>query len=147
MPYANEIPGHGGAVNTSRRRGEKHALIFGAIAGPSAAVTVTLIKANAISAGLVFELIGSLILGAIIGSYMSLMIMSPILGFFYQWRLIRYREKSGIPHPSPHSHGGDKWLELDDDDPLRDQVDARLKAAMRNNKFPDRTEDWPDILR
>ena len=58
----------------------------------------------------------------------GLMLLGPLLGWFYQWRLIRYRERNGIPSPTPHSYGGDKWLELDDDDPLRAEVDARLNA-------------------
>ena len=56
------------------------------------------------------------------------MLLGPLLGWFYQWRLIRYRERNGIPSPIPHSYGGDKWLELDNDDPLRAVVDARLNA-------------------
>lgn len=148
MPYANEMPGAGGGpANRSRRKGEKHALIIGAIAGPLAGITATLLKGNSVSAGLMLELLGAAIGGAIAGAYGSLLLLSPLLGFFYQWRLIRYRERNGIPHPTPHSYRGDKWLELDDDDPLREEVDARLRAVQHNMRIQDGTEDWPDILR
>ena len=81
------------------------------------------------------------------GPFIGLMLFGPILGWFYQWRLIRYRERNGIPDPTPHSYGGDKWLELDDDDPLRAEVDAQLKARDNDTRITDGTEDWPDIFR
>ncbi len=62
------------------------------------------------------------------GPFMGLVLLGPLLGRLYQWRLIRYRERNGIPSPTPHSYDGDKWLELDDDDPLRAEIDARLNA-------------------
>jgi len=126
MPYWNEIPAAGRPLNRSRRKGAKHAIVFGVIAGPTAFITAAIVKSDGLSAKLIFELLGGAILGGIFGAYGSLMLLSPLLGFIYQWRLIRYREKNGIPHPTPHFWSGDKWLELDDDDPLRNEVDSRL---------------------
>jgi hypothetical protein len=76
-----------------------------------------------------------------VGPFLGLVVIGTFLGWFYQWRLIRYREENGIPHPSPHSYGGDKWLELDDDDPLRVEIDARLRAMQQSGRLPDETED------
>jgi hypothetical protein len=124
MPYWNEIPGAGepGPLNRSRRKAMKHSIFLGiitctpwAIAGSKPYSNNTFFYVMSVFAGIF-----------VAGPFFGLMVISPILGLFYQWRLIRYRERNGIPHPTPHSYRGDKWLELDDDDPLRNEVDSRL---------------------
>lgn len=59
------------------------------------------------------------------GPLFGLFVLSPPLSWFYQWRTIRSRERRGIPHPTPHSYRGDKWLEPDEEDPVRADVDKR----------------------
>jgi len=67
----------------------------------------------------------------IVGPLSGFMVIGPLLGWLYQWRLISYPRRHGLPSPLPHSYGGDIWLELDEDDPLRGAVDARLSAQSK----------------
>jgi hypothetical protein len=139
MPYWNEIPGFGTPrpLNRSRRRGVKHGVLAGFALGVALSAYQG-VKSNSDSPLMLLlnTIAGAFIFGPILGLYL----FSPFLGWFYQWRLIRYRKKNGIPHPSPHSYGGDKWLELDDDDPLRAEVDASLRAQRQGGRLLDTNE-------
>ena len=128
MPYWNEIPGAGERPtpwNRSRRKGNKHGMALGI-----AIMSVYAVKqgSDTYSAHPLMATLNLIAAICVAGPLGGFMLLGPLLGWLYQWRLIRYRERNGIPSPTPHSYGGDKWLELDNDDPLRAVVDARLNA-------------------
>ena len=130
MPYWNEIPGAGGPapLNKSRRKSLKHGIFLGVIL--SAIYSVK--QASEAHTGDPLMTALNLFAGVfIVGPLSGFMVIGPLLGWFYQWRLITYRRRHGLPSPSPHSYGGDIWLELDEDDPLRAAVDARLSAQSK----------------
>lgn len=126
MPYWNEVPGAGrpAPLNKSRRKGCKHGILLGVIIS-----TIYSVKqaANSYAADPLMAALNLFAGVFIAGPLLGLYLLAPVLGWFYQWRTIAYRERNGIPHPGAHSYGGDKWLELDDDDPLRDDLDQRLR--------------------
>jgi len=124
MPYWNEIPGAGepAPLNRSRRKAIKHSLLL----GPIVCAPLIINMAKPYSGDPLSYAMNIFAGFFVFGPFFGIMVISPALGFFYQWRLIRRREKDGISHPRAHSYGGDKWLELDDDDPLRNEVDSRL---------------------
>jgi hypothetical protein len=125
MPYWNEMPGAGepSPLNRSRRKAMKHSLLLGPIICAPWAIEV-----SKPYSGDPLTFFMNVFAGIFVaGPFFGLIVLSPFLGWFYQWRLIRYREKNGISHPGAHSYHGDKWLELDEDDPVRREVEDRLR--------------------
>lgn len=132
MPYWNEIPGAGQPrpLNRSRRTAMRHGILAGFAFGTLVSVYMSY-RDN--SDGHMMTVLNMIAGVFVFGPFTGLALFAPFLGIIYQWRLIRHREKNGIPHPTPHSYGGNKWLELDDDDPLRLEVDMRIRAVLQSN--------------
>jgi hypothetical protein len=140
MPYWNEIPGAGepSPLNRSRRRGLKHGLFAGIAIMLISEINKAISHKNDDPVMAVLNLVAAVF---VVGPLFGLMVLGPFLGFFYQWLLIRNRERNCISRPSSHSYGGDKWLELDDDDSLRADVEARLRARSESSQCHDATND------